>query len=178
MEENISKLDELGITLRKVKSTDLFLMTTIISKLGINDFIKCINSDGVQGLINSITEKTKNNKKEENANDDTIKVGIGVALEIANIILTNLYKCEKEVYQLFANLTDKAPEEIKDLDIDVFLEMIITFVKKDEFKDFFKAASRFLKQIGLNIWIYYLKDMQIHMFFQIQRQKADAFTRL
>ena len=154
MEENISKLDELGITLRKVKSTDLFLMTTIISKLGINDFIKCFNSDGVQGLIKKITEKAKNKTdakssddtiKDENASDDTIKVGIGVALEIANVILANLYKCEKEVYQLFANLTEKNTEEIKDLDIDVFLEMIIMFVKKDEFKDFFKAASRFLK---------------------------------
>ncbi len=149
MEENNSKLDELGITLRKVKSTDLFLMTTIISKLGINDFIKCFNSDGVQGLIQSIAKKSKDskkdNKKEEDASDDTIKVGIGVALEIANVILANLYKCEKEVYQLFSNLTDKTPEEIKDLDIDVFLEMIITFVKKDEFKDFFKAASKFLR---------------------------------
>lgn len=152
MEENISKLDELGISLRKVKSTDLFLMTTIISKLGINDFIKCLNSDGVQGLIKNITEKTKNKKDAKSSDDtdakssdDTIKVGIGVALEIANVILTNLYKCEKEVYQLFANLSNKTPEEIKDLDIDVFLEMIITFVKKDEFKDFFKAASRFLK---------------------------------
>lgn len=143
MEECISKLDELGITLRKVKSTDLFLMTTIISKLGINDFIKCFNSDGVQGLIKKITEKTKD--KEENASDGTIKVGIGVALEIANVILANLCKCEKEVYQLFAILSDRTIEEIKDLDIDVFLEMIITFVKKDEFKDFFKAASKFLR---------------------------------
>lgn len=148
MEENVSKLDDMGITLRKIKSTDLFLMTTIISKLGINEFIKCFNSDGVQGVIESIAKKAKDKKeteKEENASDDTIKVGVGVVLEIANVVLANLCKCEKEVYQLFSNLTGKTLEEIKDLDIDIFLEMIIMFVKKDEFKDFFKAASRFLR---------------------------------
>lgn len=148
MENQISKLQENGIELRKIKSTDLFLMTTIISKLGINEFIKCFNSEGIQGLIQSITEKTKSekSKKAENKKDeDTVKVGIGVALEIVNIILANLYKCEKEVYQLMANITSKTVEEIKELDLDIFLEILIAFVKKDEFKDFFKAASKFLK---------------------------------
>lgn len=145
MENQVSKLQENGIELRKVKSTDLFLMTTIISKLGINEFIKCFNSEGIQGLIQSITEKSKSEKAENKKDEDTIKVGIGVALEIVNIILANLYKCEKEVYQLMANITSKTVEEIKDLDLDIFLEILIAFVKKDEFKDFFKAASKFLK---------------------------------
>jgi len=144
MENKISKLEENGIELRKIKSTDLFLMTTIISKLGINEFIKCFNSKGIQGLIQSVTNK-KNKKSENYKDEDTIKVGVGVALEVVNIVLANLYKCEKEVYQLMANITGKTTEEIKNLDLDIFLEVLIAFVKKDEFKDFFKVASKFLK---------------------------------
>jgi len=91
MENKISKLEENGIELRKIKSTDLFLMTTIISKLGINEFIKCFNSKGIQGLIQSVTNK-KNKKSENYKDEDTIKVGVGVALEVVNIVLANLYK--------------------------------------------------------------------------------------
>ena len=36
-------------------------------------------------------------------------------------------------------------EEVKDLDLAVFTEMIIDFVQKDDFKDFFKVVSKLFK---------------------------------
>ena len=37
-------------------------------------------------------------------------------------------------------------QAVKALDLDVFMEMLIDFVTKEEFKSFFKVASKYIKQ--------------------------------
>ena len=39
-------------------------------------------------------------------------------------------------------------EEVQHLDIDVFMEMILDFIMKEEFKDFFKVASGYISRLG------------------------------
>jgi hypothetical protein len=38
--------------------------------------------------------------------------------------------------------------DLEQLDLAVFAEMILDFVTKEEFKDFFKVASKFVKRLG------------------------------
>ena len=124
-------------TFRKLKSIDVFLMAKVISKIGINEFAGCFESEPVK---NALARLTKNASDE-----DVTAVGISVILELANVILCNISKCENEIYQLLAQVSDMKLENVKELDAAVFFEMIIDFVKKDEFKDFFKVASKLFK---------------------------------
>lgn len=122
-------------TFRKLNSTDTFLMFKIIGKIGVNDFTKSFDKDTVQDLI-------KNTKGAENAN--TI-VGISVMLEMANVVISNLPKCEAEIYQMLANTSNLSVKQVKELDFVTFTEMVVDFIKKEEFKDFIKVVSRSFK---------------------------------
>lgn len=127
--------NEKNYTFRKLTSQDIFPMVKIISKIGVNELSEVFDSNKIKELADA-------NRGQENAN---FTVGVGVMLEIANKLLENLPKCEKEIYSLLASATDMKVDDIKNLDMDVFLEMVIEFVMKDEFKNFFKVASKYIK---------------------------------
>ena len=129
---------EKAYTFRKLKSTDTFLMFKIIGKIGINEFTECFGKDAVKQLIDKFTGG-KNSK--DNSNSITM-VGISVALEMTNVIIGNLSECEKEVYQLLSDTSNLNVEQVKELDFATFIEMVIDFIKKEEFKDFIKVVSK------------------------------------
>lgn len=121
---------------RRLNSTDIFLMTKIIGKIGINEFSTCFEKDSVKNLLGSITGDKSN----------ATMIGISVFLEAANVIMGNISKCETEIYQLLSNVSGMSVKEIKGLDGVVFFEMVMDFVTKEEFRDFAKVVS---KRFGL-----------------------------
>lgn len=123
--------------LRDLQSKDIFAMTRIISCIGIKEFRSCFESDDVKGIIAVM----KNGDKSANVES----VGIAVMLNVADVIISNLGKAEQYIYQFLAGLSGMSKKELEELDILTFVEMLIDVFKKDEFKDFFKAASRFAK---------------------------------
>ena len=120
-------------TFRRLNSTDIFLMTKIIGKIGINEFTACLEKDSVKHMLNSITGKDSTN---------TTMVGISVILEAANVIMGNISKCESEIYQLLANVSGMPVKDIKGLDGVIFFEMVMDFVMKEEFRDFIRVVSK------------------------------------
>lgn len=134
---------EKAYTFRKLGAPDIFLLAKIISKIGINELKACFEADGIRNMIMSAFAQAKDGSEDESS---FIGVGISVTLELANTILANLPKCENEIYQLLAQTSDKDVDEIKAPGNAVmFFDMLIDFIKKDEFRDFFKAASRLFK---------------------------------
>ena len=125
-------------TFRKLNSTDVFLMFKILGKIGINEFAKSFDKDTIKNLV-------KSTKGAENA---ASLVGISVILDIANAIIGNLPKCESEIYQILANTSNLTVEQVKNLDFITFTEMVIDFVKKEEFKDFIKVVLKSFKPVN------------------------------
>ena len=125
-------------TFRKLNSTDTFLMFKIIGKIGINEFTECFGKDTVKQMINKVTGGANNN-------DGITIVGISVILEIANVIFGNLPKCEDEIYQMLSQTSNLTVKQVKELDFATFMEMVIDFIKKEEFKDFIKVVSKSFK---------------------------------
>ena len=129
-------------TFRRLNSTDTFLMFKIISKIGINEFAECFNKDNVKKMIQKYTAGG-------NTNDNGIAmVGVSVMIELVSIITSNLHKCESEIYQLLSNTSNLSVNEVKELDFTTFTEMVIEFVKKEEFKDFIKVVSKSFKLVN------------------------------
>ena len=118
---------------RKLVATDIFTMTKIISAIGVHKFSNCFKSEEVKKLI-SDTDK------------NSMLVGAGVFLEVAQVILEGLDKCEANVYKLLADTSNLSVDDIKNLEAVTFFEMIIDFCKKEEFMGFFSAASKLLNK--------------------------------
>ena len=128
-------------TFRKLNSTDTFLMFKIIGKIGINEFTDCLGKDSVKQIMSSMAGDTSNDKA-------TTIIGVSVILEMANVIIGNLPKCEAEIYQMLASVSNLTVKQIKELDFITFTEMIIDFIKKEEFKDFIKVVSKLFKSVN------------------------------
>ena len=128
-------------TFRKLNSTDTFLMFKIIGKIGINEFTECFGKDAVKQMMQKFAGGKNND-------EGLTMVGLSVILEMANVIIGNLPKCETEVYQILSNTSNLTVEQVKELDFATFTEMVIDFIKKEEFKDFIKVVSKSFKLVN------------------------------
>jgi hypothetical protein len=124
-------------TFRKLSAEDMFLMFRIIKKIGVNEFKKCFEGETLETLVTAF----KNSGGDEKA---LTAVGVSIGFDLVDLILGNLPKCEKEIYQLLAQVSGMTEDEVKK-DMILFTEMVIDFVKKDEFPGFFKVVSRLFK---------------------------------
>lgn len=130
-------IPEKPYTFRKLTAVDIFPMVKIISKIGVNEFTACFEKDGIKALIASFSGK--------DSGDNASIVGISVLLEVVNVIMGNLPKCEHDIYNMLSQTSNLSVDEVKGMDMCTFAEMIIDFIKKEEFKDFLKVVSKFIK---------------------------------
>lgn len=122
-------------TFRTLAATDVMPMFRIISAIGVNEFASCFQSDTLKALVA--------NKKKDSAIVDM--AGLQVMLDAANILLKNLPKCENEIFELLASVSGLTVDEVKALGLATFAEMIVEFVKKEEFRDFIGVVSKLFK---------------------------------
>ena len=129
-EANIEK----AYVLRELQSKDVFLMSRIISKIGIKEFKSCFETEEIQKLIAEGTDAAS-----------VERIGLSVMVDIAGVILSNVSYAEQDIYSFLADLSGKTAKDIAELDMIVFTEMIIDVVQKDQFKDFIKVVSKLFK---------------------------------
>ena len=134
--EESPEVAEKPYTFRTLGTSDVFVMFKIISAIGINEFADCLDSDKMKELLKNGGSETE---------DFAFTVGVSMILEVANVIFGNIGKCEKEIYQILSQTSNLSVKEVKDLDAVVFFEMIIDFIRKDEFKDFIRVVSKLFK---------------------------------
>ena len=122
-------------TFRKLQATDVFPMFKLLSKIGISQFAESFGKDSVQKMLVTLTAEGGMTNFAQTA-------GIAVMLEVANIVLANLADCEREVIEILSITSNLTEYDVRELDLASFTEMVIDFIKKDEFKDFIKVVSK------------------------------------
>lgn len=122
---------ETKYTFRPLAASDMFLMSKIIGSIGVNEFSACFGGDFLEAMKGSGASANL--------------VGATVFFEIANVIFKNLPKCEKDIYTMLSSVSGMTEKEVKELDFVTFTEMVIDFVKKEEFRDFIKVVSKLFK---------------------------------
>lgn len=138
MEETKQATTEMEYELRGFTADDIFPMLKILSKIGVKNFKRCFDSQEVR---QAIAEMAADGKK----NDQLDKVGMIVMLDIADIIFTNVSNCKEEIYFLLSQLSGMTKKQIAGLPAATFANMIVDTLQKEDFRDFFAAASRLLK---------------------------------
>lgn len=133
--------------LRDLNSTDIFSLSRIIKKIGVANFKKCFDNDEVKKAIAQYLKGENGDLNGENTkNEDKLEgltiAGIDITFEVVNVIFDRLPECEEELYGFLSSISGLKVAEIQKLPMGDFLDMIIDVIKKPEFRDFFKRASR------------------------------------
>ena len=125
-------MDDKAYTLRNLKADDMFSMMRIINKIGLNDVRECFNSVELKQAISS----------KEGANDEVVAaVGMQVMFDVATLLVGKLPECKTELYAFLASLSGMKENEIADLPMTDFFNMIMDVFKLESFKDFFQRVA-------------------------------------
>lgn len=124
------------IEIRPLSAKDIFPMVKIIRKIGLNDFGKCFEPEEINAITATFSGGTE---------ELTRMVGMNVVLKIVDVILENLPAVGEEVFMFLASLTGKTKTEVEDLPMDVFFNLVVDVLKREEFVGFMKAVSKLLK---------------------------------
>lgn len=130
------EVKEKPYTFRTLNATDIFPMCRIVSKIGVNEFADCFSGDNIKSLLSST---------QDGKSDIATATGAYVFFEILSVIMSNISRCEIDIYNLLSDTSNLSVEEIKAMGIGEFAEMVIDFVKKEEFSDFFKAVLKLFR---------------------------------
>ena len=146
-------------TFRTLGGADIFPMFRLISKIGIKEFNACLDNKGIRNLFANMS-KSKQTQADETAQDaqaqdaqaqdaqaqdETPVTYIAVLLEVADVLFANIGKCENDVFKLLSDTSDLTVAQVRELSLAQFAEMVVDFVKKEEFKDFFAAVMKLFK---------------------------------
>ena len=126
--------------LRKLQATDLFTMVKIINGIG----LKNIKDNIDLTELDDIRKRLKDDSK-ENSEELLSKVGMKIVTTVVGTVIENLPKVEKDLYDFCGNVTGLKPKDVAKLEIGEFIDLLIAIATKDEFKDFFKRASKLIK---------------------------------
>lgn len=121
--------------LRKIKSTDLGKVCKILSKIGIKEIVDGVNNVNIPKLKEGV----------EPNEEEAVNAGIQVAAACGDVVLRNMDKCIDEILDYLEDLSGIEKEIIND-DPVMMMEMVIDYFKKEEFKDFSRVVSKFMRK--------------------------------
>ena len=133
-------------TLRNQKATDIAAFLKLFSKLGVKDFKDSFSGNGFKELIAKEREKLAGDEDDEDTSKFLENVGIGLAFELVDVILTKLSDCQREVFVCLSHLSGMTVDEVADLDLSVFTQMLYDAVTLPGFADFIKVVSRLFEK--------------------------------
>lgn len=128
--------------LRALKASDFFLVTRILSKIGVKEFKACLESNEIKAAIKKMRDDQEGGELDHSA---VASIGMTVVFDIASVVLERMENCEKDIYRLLANLSGLKETEIADLPMADFGEMVISVIKHEGFRDFFTAVIKQFK---------------------------------
>ena len=123
--------------MRNLQATDIFSVVKILNGIGLKNIKESIDFEEINKIRKGMTE--------DNADAVTSQVGVNVVMSIATVILENLPNVESDLYNFIGSVIDMKAKDVAKMDMGDFMDVLITIIQKEEFKDFFKRASKLIK---------------------------------
>ena len=116
--------------LRDLKASDVFPMVSILRKIGLGSLREHLTADKLKGIMSGDADETV--------------IGYSVLMELVTVVVDHLPECDNEIYKFLSGLSGLTVDQVADLPLGEFMEMIIAVFQKKEFGDFYQAVSKFL----------------------------------
>lgn len=123
--------------MRNLQATDIFSIVKILNGIGLKNIKEAIDFEEINKIRKGMTE--------DNASAITSQVGVNVVMSIATVILENLPNIENDLYTFVGSVIGIKTKDVAKMDMGEFMDVLITIIQKEEFKDFFKRASKLIK---------------------------------
>ena len=123
--------------MRNLQATDIFSVVKILNGIGLKNIKESIDFEEIN--------KIRKGMMEDNADAVTSQVGVNVVMSIATVILENLPNVESDLYNFIGSVIDMKAKEVAKMDMGEFMDILVSIIQKEEFKDFFKRASKLIK---------------------------------
>ena len=123
--------------MRNLQATDIFSVVKILNGINLKNIREAINIDEINDVRKGMTK--------DNSEVITSQIGLNVVMSITTVILENLPKIENDLYNFIGSVIDVKPKDVAKMDMGDFMDVLITIIQKEEFKDFFKRASKLIK---------------------------------
>lgn len=124
-------------TMRNLQASDIFSVVKILNGIGLKNVKEAINIEEINNIRKGMTE--------DNVDVISSQVGVKVVMSIATVILENLPKVENDLYTFVGSVIGVKAKDVAKMDMGEFMDVLITIIQKEEFKDFFKRASQLIK---------------------------------
>jgi len=143
--------------LRDLKAMDVWQLVRILTKLGLKDLRKNINPDLLKAADwkePTMIDPEGNEVPLPREKWTERQIDMETAAEMANdellwsildILMSNIENCEHDVNKLLAMGTGTSPEAIREMDANDYMTLIVTYVTREGFRDFFMHAWKLLQ---------------------------------
>lgn len=135
--ENTKAEETKKYVFRKLKASDIGVMTSLIKKIGINKISKILKGEDVKSIMS-------NTKRDTEDNNSMMLFGATIVTELVQVIVDGYEDYENDLHKLLSNTSNLNLEEVQNLDFDEFFEMLFDFFKKEEFMGFLKRVLKLL----------------------------------
>ena len=125
-------------TMRNLQATDIFSVVKILNGIGLKNVKEAIDFEEINKIRKGMTE--------ENADVISSQVGLNVVMSLATVIIENLPKVENDLYNFIGSIIDVKAKDVAKMDMGEFMDVLITIIQKEEFKDFFNRASKLINK--------------------------------
>ena len=123
--------------LRRLQATDLFAMVRLLNAIGFKELKSVINFDEINEARKSVTE--------ENKEAVWVDMGTNIIMSLIPFIIEKLAVAETEIYSFVGGIANMKVKDVAKMDAIEFIDLITAIFQKEEFKDFFKRASKLIK---------------------------------
>lgn len=126
-----------------LKRIDLKRLKNVFSNIDLSEYIKSKNDTETEDIK---TEEIEDIKTEEKSKSNAIiQIGGAIVLEAIPMILDAIDNSIDDFNKLLANVANVELEEIENLELDIYFNLVYDFINKEEFVGFIKVVSRFVK---------------------------------
>lgn len=160
---NMAELqEEKTYTLGPLTAKEIFPMVSIIGKIGLKQITEYLTGGAFENvairLKTLFAQKAEEKQRPETGTEHADQgkqqaepsmmewiAGISVVVDVADIVIQHIPECKKEIIQILSNLSGMTPDKVEALRADIFFEMIIDVIRKEEFRNFYRVATKFTK---------------------------------
>ena len=123
--------------LRRLQASDLFAMVKLLNVIGFKELKNVINLDEIKEARKNITDENKETLYAE--------MGTKIITSLVPFVFVKLSIAENEIYTFVGGIANMKAKDVAKMDAIDFIDLLMEIFKKEEFKDFFKRASKLIK---------------------------------